>query len=407
MSNRESEEPMLAGATGSGMKPVVLVMPFLPYPGVRHAGGRLCWHLLSVLAARCPVHLVSRARNEDLRHRVDLLPLVASLDLVEAPESRENVSIRRLVSIVWSYFRLARLARKVVIRERVRIVQIEFTEAAVFWRAPTGVLTSITCHDILSKPAARRADAAHGIRRVADMMRARVVQGLERATLQRADSVFVLSEIDRRWAIDLSPGSRVEVLPYPAGLGFAGSIRRPVAGRALFVGALNRRENIEAVDWFIDHCWARIRAQVPHATFHVVGSGASAERSLAWARIPGVKVIGPVDDVEPHYAMAAVFVAPILFGGGVIVKILDALAVGIPVVTTSRGNEGIEAPDGEAVRVADTPEKFSGAAVALLAEPEVAEHMGQLGRLHVARRSHERFASRLQDSLIGLAGRDE
>jgi glycosyltransferase involved in cell wall biosynthesis len=83
--------------------------------------------------------------------------------------------------------------------------------------------------------------------------------------------------------------------------------------------------------------------------------------------------------------MASVFVAPILVGGGIIVKILDAMAAGVPVVTTTYGNEGIRAEPGNELFVADTPEDFASRVISLLGEDNLRQRVGENGRAFVTK----------------------
>ena len=97
-----------------------------------------------------------------------------------------------------------------------------------------------------------------------------------------------------------------------------------------------------------------------------------------------VVVAGFVENIEEEYKSASVFVAPILTGGGVIVKILDALAAGVPVVTTPYGNEGIEAKDGDEISVADSPVKFADKVISLLENRNLRLCMGDKGKNFVS-----------------------
>jgi glycosyltransferase involved in cell wall biosynthesis len=96
-----------------------------------------------------------------------------------------------------------------------------------------------------------------------------------------------------------------------------------------------------------------------------------------------VRVTGFVDDPEEYYKRATVFVAPILVGGGIIVKILDALAAGTPVVTTGFGNEGIGGVPGRDLLVADEANLFADNVIAIMKDPEMAGRLSTNGRTYV------------------------
>jgi glycosyltransferase involved in cell wall biosynthesis len=213
----------------------------------------------------------------------------------------------------------------------------------------------------------------------------RIKRAIERFATSKFQHLFVLSDEDRLWAHELCPEATVRVLRYPAGMEFAGLPRREVPGRILFVGALNRIPNLEALQWFVGGCWPRIRGQCPDAEFHIVGRGLPEMYGLRWSADPAIKIIGPVESVESHYSEAAVFIAPILTGGGIIVKVLDGLAAGVPVVTTTRGNEGIGA-DATAVLIADTPDAFASSVIRLLKDESLREAVGDRGRQYAKRK---------------------
>src|SRR5208283_3084824 len=124
--------------------------------------------------------------------------------------------------------------------------------------------------------------------------------------------------------------------------------------------------NVDAALYFYQKVFPLIRRRVSDAKFVIAGYGPPEELTALQKNDPGVLVTGFVDDIDECYKKAAVFVAPILLGGGIIVKILDALAAGTPVVTTSYGNEGIGAVPGRDLLVADDAEGFAAAVLRIL-----------------------------------------
>ena len=120
----------------------------------------------------------------------------------------------------------------------------------------------------------------------------------------------------------------------------------------LFVGAMHRDANVDAVRWFHDEILPRVRAEVGEVRFTIAGASPPAEIQRL-AASPGVEVTGFVESLEPFYARATVFVAPLRIAGGIAGKTLDALAAGCPVVTTTLGNDGIGATPGQHLLVAD------------------------------------------------------
>lgn len=384
---------------------ILLVTPFLPYPGVGHAGGKLCHYLLKILAARHELHLVARSFPHEHTHLERLRESVAHVHVVEGPGVYTGRSIWSLTQVIASYRRLAVMARKVLDSERFDIAQVEFVEAGVFWRPCPDVPSVLTFHDVIAKPAYRRFEAATGVRRIAGLGKYQLTRHVERMSASKFQRHFTLSEDDGRWANDLYPGIRPRVLKYPGGIEFAGKCRSPCPNRVLFVGALNRQPNLDGLHWFLDGCWPAILRQVPCARFQIVGQGLPEKYRRQWSADPSIEVVGPVADIESHYTNAAVFVAPILTGGGVIVKILDSLAAGTPVVTTSRGNEGIVAQHGVSLMIADSDEQFAMSVVRLLHDHALRDSVGRAGkRLVESEFSQQAFATTLEETYAEMLG---
>jgi glycosyltransferase involved in cell wall biosynthesis len=140
-----------------------------------------------------------------------------------------------------------------------------------------------------------------------------------------------------------------------------------VPDRVLFMGSMDWLPNQDGVKWFAREVWPVVRAARPQATFHVIGRNPPRD-VRALSAVPGVEVVGRVVDVRPHLAQAAVFVVPILVGGGTRLKIYEGMAMGRAVVSTTIGAEGLPVRPGEHYLAADAPGDFATAVVGLLAD---------------------------------------
>ena len=363
---------------------ILFVTPFLPYPGVPHAGGKLLDYLLSLLVRRHSVHLVSRYYPGEERHLPDLRGKLSGLDVVPADGPVESSSLWSILSTVRSYVRLARRADVAARRERFDLCHVENTETGFFWDPPPGLPAVLTCVDIIAKPAFRTYEGSHGLRRAAAFVAWKGKYAVEKRAVSRYRTVFTLSDEDREWANRLYPEARIRVLRYPGGLDHAGLPRQEVPGRVLFVGALQRPLNIQYLRFLAEKVWPRVRREIPDAELLVVGGGLPGKEQGLLSGIPGIRLTGFVENLELEYKCASVFAAPILSGGGVIVKILDAMAAGVPVVTTSYGNEVIRAEPGKDILVADSPEDFARALAMLLKDPEMRNIVAERGHRHLA-----------------------
>ncbi len=150
----------------------------------------------------------------------------------------------------------------------------------------------------------------------------------------------------------------------------------------LFTGKMDYRPNLDAVLWFVEDIFPRIRAARPEAQFVVVGQKPP-ERLQRLNGQDGIVVTGAVEDVRPFIAGAAVYVAPLRTGGGTRFKLLEAMALARPIVSTTVGAEGFAVHSERELLLADTPAEFAAAVLALLSDPARAFALGQTGQAFV------------------------
>lgn len=192
---------------------------------------------------------------------------------------------------------------------------------------------------------------------------------------------FVCSDLDRGRA-----GGRPAVLPNVVPPPPAGYERTPDPARPtlLFVGSLSYAPNIDAARLAATEILPRVREKMPGAALRIVGHGLTDDVRRLGAH-PGVEVVGPVTSVAPELARASLSVVPIRFGAGTRVKILEALAHHVPVVSTTCGAEGLELVDGEHLLLADDPAHLADSCIALLEDPARAARLADAGAAFVQR----------------------
>ncbi|HEU0026300.1 MAG TPA: glycosyltransferase [Ktedonobacterales bacterium] len=254
-------------------------------------------------------------------------------------------------------------------------------------RLPPGVRMVIDEHNLEYELMERSAAKAPStLRRLHYTLEAAALKRVELGLLARADLVSVTSERERELLAEILPGARVIVTPNGVDTeAFAPDLKRAeTAGRVIFTGSMDYHPNEQAAHYFASSIWPQVRAEVPDATWYLVGARppASFERL---ATLPGVTVTGPVAETQPYMAEAAVAIAPLLVGGGTRLKILEALAMGKAVVTTSLGCEGLDVTSGEHLLVADEPGAFAEAVVSLLHDEARRSRLGAAGRALVER----------------------
>lgn len=197
----------------------------------------------------------------------------------------------------------------------------------------------------------------------------------------RFDLVTMVSEQDAAATRQLLHGQpRVEVSPNGVDTAhFIPGLAEPQPDTLIFGGALTYEANFEAMHYFLKEVYPLIKRQRPNVTLQITGSTGKAHLS-GLALDKSVTLTGFVDDVRPVVAGAWVSIAPILSGGGTRLKILESMALGTPVVSTSKGAEGIEARDGQHLLIADDATSFARRVVELLTERAQRERLTQNAR---------------------------
>jgi glycosyltransferase involved in cell wall biosynthesis len=183
----------------------------------------------------------------------------------------------------------------------------------------------------------------------------------------RCHRILCVCERDREIFMRMVPRVPVVMVPNGVDLGhFTPTRTRREPQELIFVGTMNYPPNDEAVCWFVDRCLPLLIPRWPNIHLTVLGADPSAEvRRRASDR---VRVRGRVGDIRPYLERAEVSIAPIHAGGGTRMKILEAMAMGIPVVSTPLGCEGLELADGMHLLMADSPEAFVQAVDRLLSD---------------------------------------
>jgi glycosyltransferase involved in cell wall biosynthesis len=211
----------------------------------------------------------------------------------------------------------------------------------------------------------------------------------ELGTYRGADGVYLCSAADERRLLEQVPGVHTAVIPNAADIEYyqPRPTDPPPDGRTVvYFGLLSTVPNVDGVIHFLQGIWPRIAAANPEARCEIIG-GRPPPSLLALAG-PRVQLTGFVSDLRPHLAAAAAVVVPLRLGGGTRLKIVEAMAMGKAIISTTLGAEGIEAVPGRDLLIEDQPAGFADAVNRLLADPDLAVRIGQAAR----RLAVERYA---------------
>jgi polysaccharide biosynthesis protein PslH len=293
---------------------------------------------------------------------------------------------------------IQRLLDRVAAEREFDVVAIEDSAMSVF-RYPRGVATVFTHHEVLRpRPVEWRPGApARWPGWAFGELDWRRWPGFQRRAWERFDRVQVFSRRDADAVAELAPevAPRVRVNPFGLVLPPAADPARERPGTLLFVGNFAHPPNRDAAVWLAREIMPAVRDRVPEAVLRIVGTAPGPEvRAL---RVPGVELVADAPAVEPHLEEAAVVLAPVRTGGGMRMKVLQAMAASKAVVTTSRGTEGYTGFGEEPpLVVADDAVGIAATAVSLLEDLGRRQELGERARQFAERHhSPDAWAERL------------
>lgn len=357
---------------------ILFVSPYSIYPAL-HGGAVLMLQAIQELAKRHAVFvLLFVDRPEEATSNQELRQWARHVETVlRRPALRRRFHLRSSAEQTFYDPQFTERLDKLVFLHDIDLIQFEYAQLAQYRLPLERTPQCLFEHDVYFRSVRRQLISGAGgvgdkAREFVEWLRA---LRFEVAAAGQFDAVFTCHDEERRLLESLLNGRRPVVVAGirtavdAAGYPFPGGPREPDS--LLFVGNFQHRPNSEGLAYFAGEILPRIRARRPSTTLHVVGAQASpALERLATQE--GICFRGRVPDIREPLSRYAVFVCPIRSGAGVRVKLLEAFAAGIPVVSTALGAEGIAATPGLDFRRADSPEAFAEACLHLLAHPEEA-----------------------------------
>jgi glycosyltransferase involved in cell wall biosynthesis len=392
---------------------VLYVCQFPPSPP--RFGAQVRMHgLMTALAERHDVWAVccaepdmireSRRAMEEYCRGVDIVP-----DAISASTLRKRLLQLRSLASTGTFERhlfttpaLRRAIEAALSARRFDVVNVEgpFVAHQRFRRAPPGAPPPrlvLDEHNVEYDVHRQTVEAGGGgvLRRAYNAVNWRKMRREEEGLWRRVDAITVTSASDLARVRAAHPDARVAVVPN----GVDAERYRPRAGpprsdgrTVLFFGALDYYPNSEGLLSFLDEVWPSLVETHPGARMRILGR--RPPPALLARQGPAIEVAGFVEDLRPSLAEAAVVVVPLRLGGGTRLKILEAMAMGKPIVSTSLGAEGLDATHGRELLLADDPARFAAEVRRVLDDPALAARLGKAARAFVERRFSWRASAR-------------
>jgi glycosyltransferase involved in cell wall biosynthesis len=280
------------------------------------------------------------------------------------------------------------------------IVHLDTIGLVPFARHCAGVPTVLAHHNIESQLMHRRAEHERGApQRFYVELQARRLRRYEARECGRFPLNITVSAADAALLGQICPGVRTVVIPNGVDTDYFQPRWGNETPALIFTGGMNMFANRDAMEWFLEAVWPIIKARVPGVRFYAVGQRPSPRVLEVAARDEAVEAPGHVPDVRPWVEKAAIYVVPMRVGGGTRLKVVDAMAQGKAIVSTSLGAEGIEGEDGVHFVLADDAEAFAGRVIELLGQPAERRRLGEAARA----RAESHYAWRTLGDRLGDA----
>ena len=254
-------------------------------------------------------------------------------------------------------------------------------------------------------------------------LEARRVKRYEGMLLHTFDHTLAVTEIDRGMLLEAAQFSRNGAVP-ASNMGDSSAAALPITVVPIAVdtqvlqpvsrvqnslnvvtlGTLHYPPNADGIRWFAHEVFPRVCREIPQVTLTIIGKNPPQDFQELAANQPDKFIVtGYVPDLVPYLQQAALMVVPVRAGSGMRVRILEALAQGMPIVTTTIGLEGIDAVPGEEVLVADSPEDYAKAVIQLLQDANLQAYLAENGRRLAEKRYDWRVVLQKMDEIYGDA----
>jgi polysaccharide biosynthesis protein PslH len=372
----------------------------IPYPP--HQGDKLRnWHFLQYLSKNHEVHLISFFSHDvERQYESNLNRVCTSVTLVKLSLLRSLlncfIAVFRRIPFQVAYYESKNMRSHVL--SAIKRIQPDIIHTHLMRMAPYSVeykniARVLDLTDAVSLYLSRYKKICRNpiFRRLIQLELKRVLtyEGI----IEEYDSTLICSTIDCDVLRGRYKKARLDLINNSVAVNVStqdGQVKRDPF-RITFVGNMSYPPNADAVKYFVRNIFPSIKREIPEAKFYIVGNNPN--RNTYALRSKDIIVTGFVDNIQKEYLASSVVVSPIRFGAGALTKVLESLMLGIPVVSTSVGVEGLQLVHGKEIFITDDPLLFSKYVIDLIHNPVLWKNM--------ARSAFEVARSRFDSQVIG------
>ena len=286
----------------------------------------------------------------------------------------------------------------IINEQDIDVIHFDTIGLAPYYNSVFKLPTVLTHHNIESTLMARRSRVeSNFFARYYVSLQAKRLRDYEIVQSPGFDINVMMSKTDEDELKAISPTINSTIVPNGVDTEYFTVRKDPQEQAVIYTGGMNMFANKDAVLHLIDDIWPQVKAKIPDAIFYVIGQNPPEELLKISRKDHSIRVLGYVDDIRPYVAKAAIYVVPLRVGGGTRLKVLDALAQGKAIVSTTVGCEGIEVTNGLNIHIEDNDDNFSSRIVELLNNPSRREELGSEARkLAIMKYGWQSIASELQ-----------
>jgi len=345
-----------------------------PLP-IKDGQTRRTFNILKGLSENNQVHLCSLFETPEEIEVQNIKKLKSFCHKVEFyPSPSKKVSIPMIARLlrslfscepytIWRHYSKTFYARvdKLIQKESFDIVHCDILPIVYTIRNKENVFRSLTDHDVSYLKCLRMADDCYNIfLRIFCYLEASKLKKLESRIFDEVELGIVVSEVDKKILKKVCRGARFEVIENGVDVEkFKPGWETIEPNSLIWLGGFDHHPNKQGIYWFLDNVYPIVKQKTPEVILYVIGGGVTTKLRRYASADPSINILGYVDDPIPHIKKATAFISPILSGSGTRLKVLEAMAAGKAIVTTSIGCEGIEGTNNKHFLIADKPEAFA------------------------------------------------
>lgn len=356
---------------------VLYLIPYSPANPV-FGGALRIYHLLRHLYKYHDVTVAGFSTPKEEKKLIKQFPLLAGkTHLVDYPYSDKSVRWSLVKSLFTTHSNWHQLTRSKLFQQKLDqllaaesydIIQSEFPVMAMF-HYDNSAIKIIDSHNVEYDNFKRMAKVKNPFKKLFYHLESYKFYREETAVCSQQDALFVTSERDISIFDQTVPGVPKYLIPNGVDTNYFQPFKtRPDPHSMVFVGMMKYVPNYDGITWFLDEIFPKILEKVPDATITIVGK--NPPQSMLSRANKNIIVTGFVEDTRPYIEKSAVYVVPLRMGGGTRLKIMEALAVKKPIVSTSIGCEGIDVVNGESILITDKPDEFAARVIELFENPK-------------------------------------